>query len=113
MTAYWWLADGIVVDALLQGVWRSERFFPLPPRGFRLLRYFIRHPQQIIPIEQLLQVGWPDEPRSALDLYPQIYRIRCTIEPDYHHPTFIVTRRGAGYILRAVPQPKSLSISLA
>ncbi len=95
------VTSSIGIDFAQQGVWRGRRFIPLPARTFAILSYLARHPQSVIPSEQLLAVGWPGEPRVPEDLSRHIRRIRQTLERDPQHPRILVTRRGAGYCLRA------------
>ncbi len=90
----------IGIDFAQQGVWRGTRFIPLPPRTFAILAYLARHPGSVISADQLLAVGWPDEPRVPDDLTRHLHRIRQAIEIHPHRPTILVNRRGAGYCLR-------------
>ncbi len=89
----------IGVDFAKLGVWRGTRFIPLPARTFAILAYLARHPNVVIPTDQLLAVGWPDEPRMPDDLTRHIHRIRQAIEIHPHHPKILVNRRRSGYCL--------------
>lgn len=86
----------IGIDFAQQGVWRGARFIPLPPRTFAILTYLARHPGTVIPTEQLLAVGWPDEPRVPDDLTRHVCRIRHAIEVHPNRPHILVSRRGVG-----------------
>ena len=99
----WQLREQIIVDPNPQGIWHAHHFVPLPARTYRILAYFLDHPHQILPGPLLLRVGWPEEIRTAADLFPQIHRIRQAIEPNPRHPQLLVTRREAGYLLRVTP----------
>jgi two-component system response regulator VicR len=90
----------IGIDFAQQGVWRGARFIPLPPRTFAILAYLARHADAVIPTDQLLAVGWPDEPRVPNDLSRHIRRIRQALEVHPHHPRIVMNRRGGGYWLR-------------
>ena len=90
----------IGIDFAQQGVWRGARFIPLPVRTFAILAYLARHRGTVIPTQQLLAVGWPDEPRVPDDLTRHIHRIRHAIEVHPNRPRILVNRRGAGYCLR-------------
>ncbi|PSR20266.1 MAG: hypothetical protein C7B47_18160, partial [Sulfobacillus thermosulfidooxidans] len=98
-----WIDDEILLDCAQQGIWRHNQFVPLTARAYRFLLYFVHHPRQIIPIPQLLHIGWPDEMRTPRDLYGHIYRLRRVIESDPRHPRLLVTRRDAGYLWTAIP----------
>jgi len=93
------ITSRIGVDFAKQGVWRGTRFIPLPVRTFAILAYLARHPNVVIPTDQLLAVGWPDEPRIPDDLTRHIHRIRQAIEMHPRHPQILVNRRRAGYCL--------------
>ena len=99
------IGDQIIIDCAQQGIWRAEHFIPLTARTYRLLRCFVEHPHQIMPIPHLLQVGWPNEIRAPADLYAHIYRLRLALEQDPHHPVLLITRREAGYLFTITPRP--------
>lgn len=99
----WQLRERIIVDPNQQGIWRVQHFVPLPPRTYRILTCFLDHPHRILSAHLLLRVGWPEEIRTAADLFPQIHRIRQAIEPDPRRPQLLVTRRAAGYLLQVTP----------
>lgn len=92
----------IGIDFAQQGVWRGTRFISLPVRTFSILAYLVHHPNAVIPTEQLLAVGWPNEPRVPGDLTRHIHRIRQVIEVHSRHPKILVNRRGAGYCFHDV-----------
>ncbi len=95
------LCESIIVECKQQGVWRAHRLVPLPARTYWILACFLDHPHQILPESLLLHVGWPEDIRTAADLFPQIHRIRQAVELDPHHPQVLVTRREVGYLLQA------------
>lgn len=97
------LRETVIVDPEQQGIWRVHQFVPLPIRTYRILTCFLDHPHKILPDSLLLHVGWPEDIRTASDLFPQIHRIRQAIEPDPRHPQILVTRREAGYLLQVTP----------
>jgi DNA-binding response OmpR family regulator len=65
---------------------------------FRLLRFFVEHPNMVYSREQLLGVIWQGSrvviPRTV-DVH--VRRIRAKVEPDPDHPTYLLTVRGSGY----------------
>ncbi len=89
---------GCWVDWDQQGIWRDQQFVPLPWRTFRLLACLVQHANQVVPQTLLFTVGW-NQTRSRWDLQAHIHRIRLAIEPDPHHPQWLVTRHGSGYLL--------------
>ena len=82
---------------------QGDQFLALSARAYQILRCLIRHPNHVLPESHLLQVGWPGELRTSADLFTQIYHLRQALEPDPHHPQFLVTRRAAGYLLDVDP----------
>lgn len=100
------IRPGLMLDLALQGLWKGRHFEPLSPIPFRLLSYLAKHPNRVIPEQQLLAVGWPGELRDPLDLYRQMYRLRHLIESHPNHPQWLVTHRNVGYVLR-LRGPKS------
>lgn len=86
-----------------QGIWRGEQFIPLPARAYQILLCLLRYPNHLLPEARLLQAGWPGELRTSADLFAQIYRIRRALEPNPHHPQYLMTRRNAGYLLNVDP----------
>ncbi len=97
------LHQRIIIDPEQQGVWRMHDFLPLSARTYRILACFLHHPHHILSDSLLLHVGWPNDIRTTADLFPQIHRIRQTIEPDPRHPQLLVTRREVGYLLQVTP----------
>lgn len=86
----------------------SLRPLPLSSGEFELLLYFARHGNQIISVEQIARdvLGLVCcSPQEARDLVKaRIHRLRRKIEPDPQAPSFIISVRGAGYMLAAPPQ---------
>ena len=86
------------VDWNRQGIWRDRRFIALPFRTFRMLAYMVQHSERVVTQNELSAIGW-GEARTIWDLQAHIHRIRTAIESDPHHPRWLVTRRGGGYLL--------------
>ncbi len=96
--------------ALRLDVTRRELFgpdgieIPLTNAEYRLLEYFLRHPDRIIPRTELLA-----ELGNDLSLYMDrtidvlILRLRRKIEPVPSKPVHLQTRRGQGYIFVTAP----------
>ncbi|WP_010022916.1 winged helix-turn-helix domain-containing protein [Fructilactobacillus fructivorans] len=71
----------------------------LTPKEFKLLEYFLNHPQHILSREQILNGVWNDLyiDQSSRMLEMHISHLRDKIEPNPKDPTFIKTVRGFGY----------------
>ncbi|RRR69861.1 MAG: DNA-binding response regulator [Candidatus Viridilinea halotolerans] len=86
----------------------SFRPLPLSSGEFELLHYFARHGNQVLSVEQIardvLGVDYCS-PQEARDLVKaRIHRLRRKLEPDPQTPSFIISVRGAGYMLTTPPQ---------
>jgi len=91
---------GCWIDWDQQGIWRHHTFYPLPHRTWRILVHLLEHANQVVVPEALFAVGWGDSLRNRWDLHDHIHRIRRAIEPDPHHPRWLINRRNSGYLLR-------------
>lgn len=68
----------------------------------KLLRYFLAHPERVIPKSELLQEVWEQSPNVQTRAPDQfILRLRKIFEDDPSHPKLFLTIRDAGY--RFVP----------
>jgi DNA-binding response OmpR family regulator len=95
-------ADGaIVVDVPRYSVAVADRELTLTPREFRLMVTFVRHPNQVLSHDQLLELAWGDPftvSRDQVKLYVSYLR-RKLLAAGAADP--IETVRGFGY--RYVP----------
>ena len=70
-------------------------------REFELLHYLARHIGQVMTREHLLETVWDyDYFGDVRTVDVTIRRLREKIEDIPSHPTYIVTRRGVGYLLK-------------
>ena len=73
----------------------------LTHREFELLHYLARHIGQVMTREHLLETVWDyDYFGDVRTVDVSIRRLREKIEDIPSHPTYIVTRRGVGYLLK-------------
>ena len=89
------------MDRLRRMVRRAGRPVDLSPREFRLLEYFLLHPEQIITRTRLLEQVWDmsfDPETNVVEAH--ISNLRSKLE-ERDAPRIIQTVRGAGYALRA------------
>lgn len=70
---------------------------PMTAREFNVLAYFVRHPEQVITREMLLQDVWKVEFLSQRTIDNFVARLRAKLEPDPDHPRYFLTVRGVGY----------------
>lgn len=87
------------LDLARRQVERSGRVLPLQPREFRLLAYFMMHPDQVLTRSMLLEAVWDyrfDPQTNVIDV--QVSRLRAKLTAD-GGAQLIHTVRGAGYRL--------------
>ncbi len=86
-------------------VFRGGEEVALAPQEFRLLAFFVGHPNRVYSREALLAQAWDPEvyvdPRTV-DVH--VRRLRARVEADPARPALIETVRGAGY--RFNPRPR-------
>ncbi len=91
------------MDRLARRVRRGGRLLDLSPREFRLLEYFLLHPDQVITRTRLLEKVWDmtfDPETNVVDAH--VSNLRRKLEGG-SAPRLIHTVRGAGYALRVHP----------
>ena len=91
------------LDRLKRQVRRAGRLLDLSPREFRLLEYFLLHPDEVVTRVQLLEKVWDmsfDPETNVVDAH--ISNLRKKLEQQGEE-RLIQTVRGAGYALRTEP----------
>ena len=77
---------------------------PLTATEFRLLCELVAHRGQVLSREQLLQRVWGYEKYGDDRLVDvTVRRLRVKLEPDPSKPRYLITLRGLGYRLQALP----------
>jgi two-component system response regulator VicR len=93
-------AGDMVVDLAQQRVFIEEKEVDLTSIEFRLLSELMRHINQVLSPDILLEkvwgVGYEGEDRLV---WRAVHRLRQKIERDPRHPQRIETRTGSGYVL--------------
>jgi len=87
----------LLLDPVTYRVCCGETPIPLKPMEFRLLAFFMAHPERVFTRTELLDEVWGDQSfidERAVDV--QIRRLRATLAP-HGHGERIETVRGAGY----------------
>ncbi|GGI94472.1 DNA-binding response regulator [Shewanella hanedai] len=89
--------QGLMLDPISHRVTVGDQVLEMGPTEFRLLHFFMTHPERVYSREQLLDNVWGTnvyvEDRTV-DVH--IRRLRKAIEPS-NHDRLIQTVRGAGY----------------
>jgi DNA-binding response OmpR family regulator len=90
----------VSIDFAQREVTAGSRAVELTPLEFKLLTAFVRHPNQVLSHEQLLDLVWggTDASREQVKLY--VGYLRKKLSPEAPEETPIETRRGFGYAYR-------------
>jgi DNA-binding response OmpR family regulator len=95
--------DGFLsIDFAQRAVTVGGQSVDLTPLEFKLLAAFVRHPNQVLTHDQLLELVWGDPlvAREQVKLY--VGYLRKKLCPEAPDSVPIVTRRGFGYSYRPV-----------
>jgi two-component system phosphate regulon response regulator PhoB len=88
---------GLRLDPASHRITGKGRELAMGPTEFRLLHFFMTHPERVYSRTQLLDQVWGDHvfiEERTVDVH--IRRLRSALGPSGHH-TFIQTIRGSGY----------------
>jgi DNA-binding response OmpR family regulator len=90
----------VSIDFAQREVNAGGQVVELTPLEFKLLTAFVRHPNQVLSHDQLLDLVWggTDASREQVKLY--VGYLRKKLSPDAPEETPIETRRGFGYAYR-------------
>ena len=94
---------GLRIDPVAHRVSGNGQPLSLGPTEFRLLHYFMTHPNRVYTRTQLMDEIWGDQviiEERTVDVH--IRRLRQALSPSAHD-ALIETVRGRGYALRAEP----------
>jgi DNA-binding response OmpR family regulator len=94
--------DLLTIDFAQRAVKREGRDVQLTPLEFKLLATFVRHPNQVLSRDQLLELVW-DDPFGISPDQVKLYvgYLRRKLDPDAPDQAPIETVRGFGYRYRA------------
>jgi DNA-binding response OmpR family regulator len=96
----------VSIDFAQREVNAGGQVVELTPLEFKLLTAFVRHPNQVLSHDQLLDLVWggTDASREQVKLY--VGYLRKKLSPDAPEETPIETRRGFGYAYRPGRSPR-------
>jgi two-component system phosphate regulon response regulator PhoB len=95
--------EGLVLDQGSQRVSSGERTVALGPTEYRMLAFFMTHPERVYTREQLLDRVWGGNvyvEERTIDVH--IRRLRKALE-EFGHDRLVQTVRGSGYRFSARP----------
>ncbi len=91
----------VVVNLAARTVTRqadSEQRIRLTPTEWRLLEALVQQPGMLVGQSQLLSKAWgPGAQDKSHYLRLYMARLRSKLEPDQHHPRYLLTEPGMGY----------------
>jgi len=90
----------VSIDFAQRAITAGDRPVDLTPLEFKLLTTFVRHPNQVLSHEQLLELVWGDLDASREQVKLYVGYLRRKLSPDAPERTPIETRRGFGYAYR-------------
>ena len=77
----------------------DEKPISLTTNEYRLLLYFVEHPEQIVSHEQIVRAIWPHGDGDSIDnLRVLVWRLRQKLSGVEEKPQLIRTIRGFGYM---------------
>jgi two-component system response regulator MprA len=92
--------DDLSLDTTTRLAHRDERRIDLTTREFDLLLFFMRHPNQVLPRDLIMERVWGyDFPGESNVLEVYVKNLRRLLEAG-GEPRLLQTVRGAGYVLR-------------
>lgn len=90
----------VSIDFAQRAVTAGEQPVDLTPLEFKLLTAFVRHPNQVLSHEQLLELVWGDLDASREQVKLYVGYLRKKLSPEAPDRAPIETRRGFGYTYR-------------
>jgi two-component system KDP operon response regulator KdpE len=90
--------DGVRINFETHQITTQEGKHHLTPKELELLQYMASHTGQVIPHRRILQAVWgPDYGGEVEYLRVFMSQLRKKIEPDPHHPKYLLTEPWVGY----------------
>ncbi len=97
--------EGFLIDLACREVWLDGQLILLTPTEFRLLCCLARHAGEVVAPERLALQVWGPEVKGCREMVKvYVHRLRQKLELDARQPQRLLTRRGAGYILRGLKE---------
>ena len=97
------VAGDLSINTDSHQVYRARKAVDLTQREYELLTFLASHPNKVYSrvalMEQVWNYGYVGDDARTVDV--TVRRLREKIETDPANPTYILTRRGAGYYFQA------------
>lgn len=95
-------AQDLVVDLDAHLVLVGDRVITMPRKELDILAVLVGAVGRVVSRQELIERVWGPHGAPAKSLDVHIRRLRGRIEPDSHHPRYIRTVRGFGYIFDTI-----------
>ncbi len=92
--------EDLTLNRLSHEVYRADQKVELTAKEFDLLEFMLRHPQQVLTREQILEAVWGYEfvgESNIIEVYIRALRIKLEVSNSQR---LLHTVRGVGYVLR-------------
>lgn len=89
--------DGIVVDTVAHTLSRDGKFLSVEPKAFAVLLLLLRHADELLVRDQLLDAVWGHRHVTPGVLTRAIAQLRSALDDHSHEPRYIQTQHGLGY----------------
>jgi TolB-like protein/DNA-binding winged helix-turn-helix (wHTH) protein/tetratricopeptide (TPR) repeat protein len=89
--------DGIVVDAVAHTLCRDGQPHSVEPKAFAVLLLLLRHADELVARDQLLDAVWGHRHVTPGVLTRAIAQLRAALDDPSHEPRYIQTQHGLGY----------------
>jgi len=83
----------------------DDKPITLTPIESVLLHVLLRSAGRVVENRTLITRVWPDEDVNDDTLRVHMHRLRRKLEADSHHPHYVRTERGVGYLFTIKPEP--------
>lgn len=99
--------DNLSIDFAHNRVMVGDKVHTLTPTESILLHVLLRNAGRVVENRMLIARVWPSEDVYEDTLRVHMHRLRRKLEADSHHPHYIRTERGVGYLFTVRPQEPS------
>lgn len=95
--------ENLSIDFAHNRIVVNGKFYNLTPTESKLLSILLKRAGQVVENRMLIARVWPAEEVYEDTLRVHMHRLRRKLESDSHHPHYIRTERGIGYMFTVRP----------
>jgi DNA-binding response OmpR family regulator len=96
------------LDTVSHRLLKDDVEVPLTSKEYRLLEYFLQHPGRAFTRDSIMNAVWGNTVMvTSRSVDRCVTTLRCEIEPDPHHATYIHTIREIGYRFETGPKEQA------